>query len=72
MKKKMSIGTIGTSLSRNDMRKIMAGSGSDGYCVPGYACSLQTGCHCSIGFPCCCNGILAGCFTTVSQCQLAC
>lgn len=71
MKKKMNIGVMGKSLSRGEMRKIMAGSGG-GYCIPGWACSSQQSCTCTIGFPCCCNGILAGCFTSVLQCQLAC
>jgi len=52
---KLSFTGIENSLSRDEMRKIMAGSG---YCVPGYACSMQQGCYCSVGAPCCCNGQL--------------
>jgi len=36
MKKKMNIDTLGTSLNRNEMKKIMAGSGSGNiYCSNG-------------------------------------
>jgi len=79
-RKKINISAISTTLNRSEMREIMAGSsgsgggggGGGGYCIPGWACSVQPDCICSVGFKCCCNGTLAGCFTSVSQCQLAC
>ena len=54
MKKKMSLGAISTSLSRNDMRKIMVGSGPGG---PGGGGS--GGCECGTAPGC----IYSGCRT---------
>ncbi len=69
MKSKNNYLNVGQVLSRAEMKKVMGGSG---YCIPGYACSIQPGCKCSVGFPCCCNGMLSHCAADVDQCTDLC